>query len=75
MHRYSGFDETTEDISTVTTSKQTVTKDMKNINLHGGDSYPSLLAGIKGSQFRSRQFRSRSRIRQNAEEEGEVTRQ
>jgi hypothetical protein len=52
--------------------------DMKNRPLQGGDSYPSRLAGIKGGQLRRCQFRSevrRRRIRQNAEEEREVTRQ
>jgi hypothetical protein len=62
----------------VTTSKQTVTTDMKNKTLQGGDAYLSRL-GIKGGQLESRQFRSevrrKTRIRQNAEEEGEVTRQ
>jgi hypothetical protein len=38
----------------VTTSKQTVTTDMKKKILQGGDSYPSSLAGIKGGQLRSR---------------------
>jgi hypothetical protein len=37
-------------------SKQTVTTDMTNRTLQGGDSYPRRLAGIKGEQFRSRQF-------------------
>jgi hypothetical protein len=45
-----GFNGAIEDMSMVTTSKQTVTTDMKNRNLQGGDSYPSRLAGIKGGQ-------------------------
>jgi hypothetical protein len=42
-----GFDGTIEIISIVTTSKQTVTTDMKNRTLQEGDSYPNRLAGIK----------------------------
>jgi hypothetical protein len=42
-----GFDGTVEDKPMVTTSKQTVTMDMKNRTLQGGDSYPSCLVGIK----------------------------
>jgi hypothetical protein len=49
----------------VMTSKQTVTTDMKNRTLQGGDSYPSCLAGIKGGQLRSHQFRSEVRRRRS----------
>jgi hypothetical protein len=63
-----GFDGTIEDISMVTTSKQTVTMDMKNRTLQGGDSYPSHLAGIKGGQLRSRQFRCEVRRRRSESE-------
>jgi hypothetical protein len=48
-----GFDGTFEDISMVMTSKQTLTMDMKNRTLQGGDSYPSRLAGIKGEAVSS----------------------
>jgi hypothetical protein len=53
-----GVGGTVEDISMVMTSKQTVTSNMKNRTLQGGDSYPRHLAGIKGGQLRSCQFRS-----------------
>jgi hypothetical protein len=36
---------------------------MKNRILQGGDSHPICLEGIKGSQLRSRQFRSEVRRR------------
>jgi hypothetical protein len=49
--------------------KQTVTADMKNTTLRGDDSYPSRLAGIKGGQLRSRQFRRSSEV-----EEGQYER-
>jgi hypothetical protein len=49
-----GVDGTIGNISMLMTSKQTVTTDMKNRTLQGGDSSPSHLAGIKGGQFRSR---------------------
>jgi hypothetical protein len=64
------FDEAIGDISMVTTSKQTLTTDMKNRTVQKGDSYPSRLAG--SCQFRSEV--RRRRIRQNAGEEL-VTRQ
>jgi hypothetical protein len=49
----------------LTTSEQTVAMDMKKRTLHGGDSYPSRLAGIKGGQLRSHQLR-----KQNTTEHG-----
>jgi hypothetical protein len=61
MHRYSGFGEIVEDISVATTTKQNVATDMRNRTLLGVDSDPSLPAGIKGGQLRSRQFRSEVR--------------
>jgi hypothetical protein len=50
----------------VTTSKQTVTTDMKNRTLQGGDSYSSGLAGIKGGRLRILQFRSEVSRRSNS---------
>jgi hypothetical protein len=60
-----GFDGTVEDLSMVMTSKQTVTTDMKNRTLQGGDSCPNHLAGIKGGQLRSHQSRSEVRRRRS----------